>query len=113
MRSLVVLVLLAGCGPLTEESYPDEYASAWCGRSKRCDKAAFKETWDSRSQCEEQVADQARIGIENLEEWFSGCYLSLDQADDCLDAVGRATCDDFLAGDFGDECGEHLVVCED
>ncbi len=112
MRSLVVLVLLAACGPLTEAAYPDEYASAWCGRSKRCDKDAFDKAWDSRPQCEEQVALWTQAGIDDLEAWYPGCSLSLEEADDCLDALRAASCDEFLDGDFGDECGTHLVVCD-
>ena len=50
-------------------------------------------------------------GILGLEEDFPGCDFDLEEGRDCLRSVEAASCDEFVRGDFGDECGTHLVLC--
>jgi len=108
----LALVSLASCG-LTEETWPDEYAAAWCKRSRSCDRSAFDEAWAGTADCRQTLAEWTEDGILGLEEDFPGCDFDLEEGRDCLVAVRDATCEAFLAGDFGDECNTHLVVCDD
>jgi len=111
IRTVLPLVCLsvAACG-VTRDSYPDHYASVWCDRLKECDRGLYELRFDGRTECEDQIAADVEEGLQ-LAEHDLGCTLDLDQSVDCLRAVRKASCGEFVLGDFGGQCDVALVDC--
>jgi hypothetical protein len=89
-------------------TFYEEFVRLGCRFSQKCDKAAFKATFDDMADCRDDMTD-----LQSADDFESDCEdYDSDEAKKCLaymrDLVRK--CDPFELDDFLDECGE---VCGD
>jgi hypothetical protein len=102
MRGPVLLVLLAGCGGIAFEDYPDAVRDATCDYLVRCHAASNLD--DCRASY-----DRTAIETPSLSAAIDADKVSYDEdaAQRCIDAYGALSCDETLLPD------DALAECDD
>jgi hypothetical protein len=103
MRTAPLLALVAGC-TLTEDGFADAFADRWCARSKACDEDAYFDRWrEGTAECVPSTADDVLVESFGPTERTS-CRFEEALAVDCLDRLGRATCEEIGSATWYQEC---------
>jgi hypothetical protein len=84
----MLLLALLACG-LTEKNYDDQFAQVYCARQFECNDAVeLSALYADEAACRDLLTSGA------ADE--DACQFDTRAANDCLDALEAATCDDFL-----------------
>ncbi len=98
-RYVLVLLcpLFAACS-IAEDAAPDALASAWCGKKRRCDRTTFENTWDNRSECEDDVA----AAVETTQDFYDllGCEWDGEGAAQVRADIRGQSCSEFADAQF-------------
>ncbi len=95
---LVALCLsIVGCS-IAEDAGPDALASAWCSKTRRCDRADFENTWDSRSECQDDIA----AAVETTQDFYDllGCEWDGRGAAQVRADIRGQSCSEFAEAPF-------------
>ena len=97
---MFALFAFVGCFLVVDEdTFPDQYASLSCERTRECSRGYFEAEWDGvMDDCVDDVLD-------NFDDVPSGCDFDDDEARDCLETVQAATCGE-LYEDYPKDCAQ-------
>ena len=102
LKNAGFLLLLGGCS-ITKETYPAERAHAECKAMRRCYRAQFEGQHEGLDDCEEDL----ELMIEDEADLFPDCSFRLEQAEECVNSIRTASCEDF-----GDDYDEIYEPCD-
>jgi hypothetical protein len=87
----MLLLALLACGP-SEKTYAEDFATAWCPRQLECADAATLDAlgYDDEGACVALLTSGAPD--------YDACDFDARAAQDCLDAVAAASCEEIVAG---------------
>lgn len=90
MRTALLPLLAAACA-LTEDTFPERFATDWCARAKSCDEDAYFDRWiEGTITCKATTAEEvAQLAYGN---GSVSCRFQEELAQDCLQEVAAATC---------------------
>jgi len=101
----VVVLLLVGCGSVTEDNFAAERAAAECQVKRRCFRAEYEGEFDgSLEECEEELTTQFESEAKEL---YEDCDFEEENAVECINAIRTATC-----GEFWDSSEEIFEDCQ-
>ena len=99
------LALAAGCS-VSEESWPKDYAKAFCSFQKRCTKAEFFYDYDNETDCVDKMLTRwDEYGAAST----AGCSFDESNAQKCIDAL-NLSCEQF-ADDY--DPATYYTICDD
>lgn len=100
LLSATAVIFLAGCGPIPEADFPEEFGSTYCKRIKECDKGAYESDYTDKEDCIDDWADFADTMLD-LGDLLGGDY-NEEMGRECVTAIKDATCGEIDDGDV--EC---------
>src|SRR5688572_9193101 len=103
LKNVGILLLLGGCEEVTKETYPNERAHAECKAMRRCYRAEYEGEHEGLEDCGEDLA----LVIEEEVQLYPDCSFRQEQAQECVNSVQTASCEDF-----GDDYDEVYEACE-
>lgn len=99
------ILIGTGCIPqITDENAAEVYAEVNCAKHRSCDTA----TWDDFENDMDECVDTIGDGFELLKDGLDlfGFELDHDEVRNCLKDTRAATCEEFEAGDVGNDCDD-------
>lgn len=96
LAPLSVLVLVACAIP--EEDFPEAYGHTVCDRLEECDRGDYEAAYEDRAACVDQWAEFADTLLDAAD--LLGQEYSPEQGRDCLQEIRRASCSEFVDGEY-------------
>jgi len=92
-RTVLLLAVLCAC-TISEDNAPDALASAYCGKARSCERGEFDATWDSRADCEDDVA----AGVEAIQDFYDllNCEYLPREAARARSDIRSQSCEEFV-----------------
>ena len=105
MRWSVIAVVGVGCGfGLTEDNAVEVAAREYCRKDRICDTAFWDDSQNDRARCEIRREDQFQLLVDVANAF--GRDVDLDELDACLGDLRSATCEDYEANGFSNDCDD-------
>ncbi len=94
---MFALVLFTGCFLVVDEdTYPAQYASVACARTRECDRGLFESEYDDdMGECTDDVEDYFDDLVKGFDKLGSDCDFDEDEARGCLEDMQSSTCGDL------------------
>ncbi len=105
-----ILVALAACvAPITEENAPERMAETVCQKQRRCEPDLYEDLYQSEfDECvdENQAVYEFVLDITGI----FGADLDVEEVRKCARDIRRASCDEWVAGEIGNDCDDILAL---
>ena len=102
-----LLALTACVAPITEENAPERMAETVCKKQRRCEPDLYEDLYQSEF---DECVDENTAAYEFLLDITSvfGLDVDVEEVRKCARDIRRASCDEWLDGDIGNDCDDIL-----
>jgi hypothetical protein len=101
---VLALAALTACGT-SEGGFLEDYTRVSCDRAKDCYPDDFETVYGTEADCRDEFAEFFD------EDAFADCEFDRGEANDCLDAVRGASCEEIESGDAWSACDGVYTEC--